>query len=142
MSDLRALDREVAEKVMGVTVERKEFAFAGIGYRITTTHPAFFQHSEAEAWSRCAAYSSDPSAMMEVVEKMREKGWSVGMSTVLSVTPPLREQWRATFMRERDAVMDRESAMADALPEAVCRAALAAVSSMEQGRVEEPQGRA
>lgn len=135
MTDLRALDREIATKVMGCDVRlercgpdddpwyRPHCACGGAWGRSHARQP----ETEREHYfgaSVLAEYSSDPSAMMQVIQKMREKGWDVAMSTMLVVG-----QWHVAFVTD-DELVDAEALT---LPEAVGRAALAAVGIMEKG---------
>ena len=100
----RELDREVAEKVMG--------------WRIPETWLYSEMGHDGEVLREVPLYSSSIEAAWLVMEKMREKGWSFGCSCI-----PTDDTWIANF--------GSIYISAPTAPEAICRAALAALAAVE-----------
>jgi len=106
----RELDREVAEKVMGLTIDP-----------LVESEWTYCFWSDGK---RLPLYSSDISAAFQVVEKMIEKG----LSFECNATP-----YEALFWipgRAGENTKWRRCA-AKSMPEAICRAALSAVKAKE-----------
>lgn len=128
----RELDAEVAEKVMGwrwiklkingvVAIFSPERAADWISHNVcidVTGKESDFER--ASDWDRAdclPAYSTEPAAMMRVVEVLRERFGVVEMSGI-------GNQW---FCRVRGICEHGDAARSETLPLAVARAALAAV---------------
>lgn len=138
--ELRKLDAEVAEKVFGqpLTSLCSTFKQSRCDGEVRTVCGACGRHGHGNCYGNgtgqiqtrcedaCLApyYSSDISAAMEVVEKMRERGFVVGMFGD-------RIDWCAEVFRlveHYDSIGKEMIGVArhTSLPEAICRAALAA----------------
>lgn len=112
----RELDSEVAKKAMGLNVQ---FSNALGGDWVGT--------SIEEGYSRVRPYSTDISAAMEVVEKMRKSGsWCC-----IEMKSDYHYVWWVGLRRaESHGNAEHKitvSADAESLPEAICRAALKAI---------------
>lgn len=116
------LSARVAEKVMGLAViwsyQGDQDAYDG--------HPQLYNAGDQ---SPIPGYATDGSAMLEVLERMRELGHDVEIKGWGS-------SWDVVFWREQpDALPDYGPAHAlvnrDSLPRAVAEAALAAITSTE-----------
>lgn len=81
------------------------------------------------------AYSSSVSASWQVVERMRAAGWSVCLADEQpgKPHPEGRPAWRCTFIPPDRLAVDMADGWGDTAPEAVCRAALAAVRGEVRG---------
>lgn len=122
----RDLDSLVAEKVMGRTWD--ETLCRVCGWPIVpdgetgcwssncSMRPLPLSHADAPR-----PYSIDPAAAWQVVERMREDGWQCVISS-------RADGWYVLFERGHDSI----DAEADTMPLAVCRAALAAITSKEK----------
>ena len=134
----RELDAEVAEKVMGTTL-RFECDTYKIGYCDGVNkvrcgacgqrgHGNCYGNGVGAIMLKCAdncpspSYSEDISAAFLVVEKMRERGFQFELIRFCD------DQWRARFC-DRTYVIDGVAASVDSAPEAICRAALAALGA-------------
>lgn len=121
----RALDAEIAEKVMGgVWVPNTGcagHAWLQVG-SLTVMERGYPRKSSREVWDTCPRYSTDIAAAWLMVEKMRETGryFHLEFSTI-------RGDWRCEFGTEPD--IDRTARTA---PLAICLAALAALSATPQ----------
>lgn len=113
----RALDAVVAERVMGWRIDDPE-EDAWVKDANTLSGRTFGAH--VSEWSP----STDIAAAMEVVEKMRADGWSFA-STLYEGQLPYASFCKGTAKSSRNA-------QATTLPEAICRAALAAVSTQPE----------
>jgi len=117
--ELNALNREVAEKVMGCTVESGVTYHDGRGIPWTVFRKDGTTHNSIP-------YSTDLLAAMEVVAEMQRQRFEVEAEWRL-----IGEQWRVAFIMT--GITYREyGATADTLPLAICRAALAAVSPTDK----------
>jgi hypothetical protein len=104
----RELNRLVAEKVMGLHVQ------------FSNAHGGDWTGTSIETgYARVLPYSTDISAAMKVVEKMRSEGYLVFIRG--------KETWTVQF---EGLVVANESATT--LPEAICRAALAAIQGSNE----------
>jgi hypothetical protein len=110
MEELRALDALVAEKVMGWSEIVDGWGLRPIEQR---------QHGRESIKERVPLYSLNIASAMEVVERMRKQGWSFACTLYEGKLP------YASFCRGTAA--SSKNAEADSLPEAICRAALAAI---------------
>lgn len=124
--ELRALDAAVAEKVMGYgVIQKAEDHRDGWGH---TSEGGWFEFMP-DLWVAgdplhpVPHYSRDWSAMQRVVERMAELGWDV---TMRNQRNPAANY--AQFQND-DYRKHSESGTTLSLPEAVCRAALAAVGA-------------
>jgi hypothetical protein len=111
----RVLDADVAEKVMGWTVEL-----------IVSGRDAFEEWRDPQGWRYGAtppSYSSDIAAAWQVVEHMRTRGWRFEIHE-------LWEGWRAIFVLRATYAEYQERA--ESAPLAICRAALAAIGSVAE----------
>lgn len=124
-NELRALDAQVAEKIMGWLQwdgeddwngpPDKTMFFRGGGKWLSVYENGY------ENPTRHVAFSSDIESAMEVVEKMRELGWSFGAQRGW---PTDREQrWLAEFGSRARAYHEYDGS----LPLAITLAALKAV---------------
>jgi len=131
----REIDALVAEKIMsfgwfhcvaGTGVQRNQFCspqqletWTGVGWKMTPipTPPPTEEFNDATG---CPLYSTDISAAMEVVEKMREKGFAV---TIMDTQNNSSEgEWNVCF----DLTTGYE-ANNPSLRRAICEAALRAI---------------
>lgn len=78
------------------------------------------------SWNNTPRYSTDISAAMQVVEKMRERNYLVGIGN--SFGDP-QGQWEVVFFAE-GVTPDRADNIS--LPRAICEAALAAISQTKE----------
>ena len=117
-NNLRQLDAEVAERVMGFQPCRCSFVHA-----VISPPPP-----------RCAScgrplsppYSSDISAAFQVVERMRELGWEY--CSQYGAWTDSKWRWYAAFKSDGE----ERGAEDELLPLAICRAALQAVGGGER----------
>lgn len=132
----RDIDREVAEKVMGwpkaeyITDEMRRKDMPIYGWR--NCHLKHELESECEHQWYCGKetyypaprYASDPAAMMQVIEKMRDNGWTVSMTVY-----PAGSKFLVivTAQHPSKSSLDLICKDADTLPRAVCLAALKAL---------------
>lgn len=130
----RELDAEVAVKVMGWSMYHYDKDYADNCYwmlmdgdcnpvaEIKRT-PAGFdtgeRKTEAEAWADCPAFSTDIAAAWQVMERMVSRGW-----WPLVQLDDHAEKWICQF---QDQYGEGFSDEAKTAPEAICRAALAAI---------------
>lgn len=125
----RELDAEVAERVMGIALTRAPLIPRSV------SASSVFTDDGADAWRQAYPdsiavsvlryYSTDISAAMEVVEKLREQKWDIQMSSD-------DESLTWQVMLDARTVTDRlllAEHKSDSLPEAICRAALKAVEA-------------
>lgn len=141
--ELRQLDLEVAERVMGFQwfhcvagtgVERNQFCskeqeetWRGVGWQLTAI-PSPPPTSEFNDMSGCPLYSSDISAAMQAVEKMYADEWEITIYRSVVI----EDDWSVEFARpERSA-----GTFGKTLPEAICRAALTAVNETNPNNTE------
>lgn len=81
-----------------------------------------------------AQYSSSIEAAMQVVEKMWQMGWQAELVNCYMLNTPIVENvcmWYVRFIDNKND-MNNWSAEANTLPEAICRAALAAIEGKNQ----------
>jgi hypothetical protein len=107
VSENRELDAQVAEQVMGWRNISNAYVINGLG----GDDPA----QPNRGIQRVPRYSESIEAAMEVVEKL-------GRRVDIQFFPGHISQWRVMFINPTE-----EGAWAVTLPEAICRAALAAV---------------
>ncbi len=127
----RALDMEVAEKILGW--ERgSRWGNGNGGWTINGES----HEKHRTSWNQTPRFSTNIAAAMEVIEKMRDSGWSVEVSSDIdwSMAEPDRE-WNVGFQKRNPEAMwmvDQQG-VADSLslPEAICLAALATVSTQD-----------
>lgn len=132
--ELRELDAEIAEKVMGWTIvpEGERWRVSRTGeyansWCVDSPNLAELDDdTDDRLYGRYAmpSYSSDISAAMSVVEKMRSQGWSFACTLYEGKLP------YASFCK-RTAASSR-NAEAESLSEAICRAALKTVVETEE----------
>lgn len=113
------LDCEVAERIFGWTDARwDEIGYSG-------------KPPGKETYTEVPKFSTDPAAMMQVVERMKSLGWLVHMLAMADgwvvnarrhILPANGDWQEATF------TTDFIQEIGDTLPEAVCIAALSALS--------------
>lgn len=112
--ELRELDRMVAEKVMGWQLAE--------AWTPGSQEPWW---RKADGWMvPLPPFTTDIAAAWQVVERMRELGWYYGVSGSISIGEI------AMFRVLGDAALVR-SGTASTAPEAICRAALAALETGE-----------
>jgi len=141
-----ALDREVAEKVMGwvpwmedrggythVVWMRDGFSKPWAGTQRAGQQPERYKQitsADINSQKHIEHFDSRFSTSWEgcglVVERMRELGWEVTLDT-LGTLPDVPNPYAATFIRWHVEWPDGEGE-APTAPEAVCRAALAALA--------------
>lgn len=109
----RELDALVAEKVMGWEL----IGIAPSGGRVV--------HSPRLWEKELPHYSSDIAAAWQVVEKMEKDGWESGCET----SKGIRRAWFAWDRRKRFSPKLPKFAEAEAIPRAICLAALKAVGA-------------
>lgn len=134
-TELRLLDAEIHIRVMGMPAESRligdgktmETAFRpdvlNAAWRVRSPADQYWERwspDGAERIVNAPRYSTDITAAMTVVEKMRERGWSFACTLYEGKLP------YASFCK-RTAASSR-NAEANTLPLAICRAALSAVS--------------
>lgn len=126
----RELDIEVAEKIMGhewrVINRRRQNFHAPSGLIVIYKEGKELNYT-GHGKSNLLEFSSDISAAMEVVEKMRSDGWSFACTLYEGQLP------YASFCKR--TVASSRNAEADSLPEAICRAALAALKTQDTSTV-------
>ena len=105
------MDREVAERVMGWHLEFRE----GLG-RIAWSSPDNSYEAYPDDWLP----STDIKAAFQVVEKMGEKGWKLGIK-------PFVVSGYSVFFRRESELVSSTCAKLSELPEAICKAAIAAL---------------
>ena len=120
----RELDAKVAEKVMGLEVftSRQDWMQKGMPHIAewaeSVIYPAFW-HPKFELATVVDPYSTDIKAAWEVVEKLGEDGW------IVTLHRDFKWYCDLTWFTEDDTAST--SVEANTLPEAICKAALAAV---------------
>ena len=129
-SFLRELDAEIAEKVIFHSGKHSDDGEGWCGdcgeemhrFKLMAAHQ--YGTPEPEE-TKCLGkhYSTDISAAMEVVEKIRDR--KLGLPFMNMQT---NNTWRVWFGTKR-AIRDSDVWYAETLPVAICRAALAAVES-------------
>lgn len=122
----RELDAAVAERVMGWHVESVNYPHTdeyfdnwvdadGVGH--------YSVNKSADQWLP----SEFIQHAMQVVEKMRKRGWKVILSN-----STLNETWEAAMFHNSEGVTWQRVAAEGPLPEAICLAALQAVGEEEK----------
>jgi|GEM_PF-3226361 len=125
----RALDAEIAEKVMGYLMYHHEDDFVtnrywmlmqsnGMPVNDSKAYRAAEWESEEAAWEDCPFFSSDIAAAWLVVQMLRSDGWVM----TLSVNAYITEPWDCRFFLEEEKRVIAHGATAEI---AICRAALA-----------------
>ena len=125
MSDLLALDAEIAERIMGRAVTRDAYVYDPAGGGAGFTGPGFTDTflPATGSMEMIPRYSTSGDAMLEVLARMKALGWKPYLSE------PSDGTHLATFVRSASIIQEDEvvKATAPTLPEAVARAALKAV---------------
>ncbi len=126
----RELDRQVAERVMGLTKKRIEH-LAKKDYESCMESQVGMGALGNEKWEKdCRKekkvyfrdkqipwYTTDPAVWMQVVERMREKGWDVMIVGIIGIP----NGWRVQFSRLRHHPDEVDDAV---LGRAICLAAV------------------
>src|SRR3990167_5384926 len=87
MTPDRALDRQVAEQVFGAILAD------------TTTLGDIYMDFGDGCNLQCPFYTSDPAAMLQVIEQMRERGYSILMNTNAGETDERQQEWHVLIRR-------------------------------------------
>lgn len=131
------LDAAVAERVMGYRWWRTTLRYS-TEVRRALCHPEFkndewqLADGTEEAFTGSNPflpfYSTSWAAAMDVVAKMQADGWKVEMTddSCETIMP-----WFVSFFRSDEKHFEIHDSGAETLPEAICRAALAAVGQEE-----------
>jgi hypothetical protein len=120
---LRALDAEIAERVMGWTRHSDRMhptdnrTINGVLYC-----PPDYPNTSLGGFNCVPHYSGDIKAAMEVVGKMRSYGWNAHASTIAV------KGWYCEFIKVSGNTAEFHKEESDSLPEAICLAALALVN--------------
>lgn len=126
----RDLDRQVAEKIMGYTPPEHPKTKA-IRMKACMTHSSydtFLGLPNGGGIDLPPKFSTDPAAMMQVIEAMRENGQYISISCL-----PRSTTWAVQIHNDPDDEQIVTFA-SNQLSEAVCLAALAAVDAMTRRR--------
>ena len=132
----RELDQQVAERVMGwihyagLAIPAKHREIAG-QYNALEDQEVWLLNDRRMACKHCGtlpAFSTDPAAMLQVVERMREQGWTVSLTGYRKTERP---EWIATMHPPGNDPMRLICESGGTPGEVVCRAALTALGGRE-----------